>query len=213
MHHLRFGFLPAGNFQTTIRGGGLELVAGMARVGAQRGSGRIHLAAVYIYFLARRNPAHFVQPAVPSDVWRRSGAQLGRAEILYVLFYLRSWRRHYRDRCQIDPRPVRPRNVNVSNDWRFRRDLWRVTGCGGDHAAPAGVGVSLAGDGVHARVCDRDGRDRIFQHDWRDGRRRQPRVPPGRDAGGLHLFAARVVWVQRAELFFGLEEAAAEEEI
>ena len=92
-------------------------------------------------------------------------------------------------------------------------DLWNPSGLCGADAAPAGVGVSAAGNGVHARFCDCDGRDRIFQHDWGNRRRRQPRVPPGRDAGGLHLFAAWIVRVQRAELFFRLEEAAVEEEI
>ena len=46
-----------------------------------------------------------------------------------------------------------------------------VAGGCGDHAAPAGVGFSAAGDGFDARVCDCDGRDRIFRDAW--GRRRQ----------------------------------------
>ena len=44
-------------------------------------------------------------------------------------------------------------------DRRVGRDLRSLAGGGGDHAAPASVGVSAAGDGVHARVCDRDGCD------------------------------------------------------
>ena len=77
----------------------------------------------------------------------------------------------------------------------------------------AGVGVSAAGDGVDADFCGGDGRDRIFRNDWRERRQREPRLPSGRNAGGVHLFAARLVFIWVSEYVFGLAETSAEKEI
>ncbi len=45
-------------------------------------------------------------------------------------------------------------------------------------AAPASLDVSAPRDHLDAPLRDRDGRNRILPHHWRDGRRSQPRLPP-----------------------------------
>ena len=46
-----------------------------------------------------------------------------------------------------------------ADDWSVRRDLRNSSGMCGDDAAPAGVGVSAAGDRVDANFCGGDGSD------------------------------------------------------
>jgi hypothetical protein len=84
---------------------------------------------------------------------------------------------------------------------------------GGGDSSPASVDFPAACDDFDAVVCDRDGRDRILYDDWRDGRRRQPRLPSRRHVSRIYLFAARNAPLQFPQLLLRLEAAQAPQEI
>src|ERR1700691_3987241 len=93
----------------------------------------------------------------------------GILHILFNLLYLamfgadleRAWgrRRYCGYHREAAAGPARPRYRAGAYDRSFGCDLRRAAGCGDDNAAPAGVGIFAGCDGVHARVCDCDGRD------------------------------------------------------
>jgi membrane associated rhomboid family serine protease len=69
----------------------------------------------------------------------------------------------------------------------------------------AGVADSVSGANSHAHLCDGRCGHRIFRHAGAGRRQRQPRHASGRNFGGLHLSAPRIVYVSRAQRLSRLE--------
>src|ERR1700733_11773157 len=214
LHRLHLGFFPANNFGIAISRSRAEILAGVVRFGAVRNRVRVpDLAAVYLHLSSWRRPSHSFQLAVPGDVRRGPGAHLGSAQVLHLFFRVRRGRGNYRHHSKAATGSTWPGYGIGAHDWRFRGNLRRVARGGYRDATPAGVGVSAAGPCVDANFRDRDGRPRIFQYDWFNRRWREPRLSFGRDAGGLHLSATRLLPLQLQKLFYGLGTPAVAQEI
>src|SRR5215469_2019846 len=157
---MRLGVRSAGTFSAAFGPEWRAILGNLVWTGPVCGCVWIpHLAAVYVSVSACGRDAYSVQPSVSGHVWGRSGADVGRAEILCLFFPVRSWRRnHQRDR-ETDYRSTRPRQRFGADDWSVGRDLRNPPGLCGADAAPAGLGVSAAGYGLDAHFCGGDGSD------------------------------------------------------
>src|SRR5215469_4128890 len=164
---MRFSIFAAKAFGAAVSVERREILADVVRTCTLRGGFWLpNLAAVYISVSARRRPAHSFQPSLSCDVRCGPRADLGLAEVLHLLLRMWGRRRNHYDHRETSHRPARSGQRFDTDNWSFRRDLWRPLGNCGRNAPPAGVGVSVTGNGVYARVCGGARRDRIFRDDW-----------------------------------------------
>ena len=192
---MRFSVCAAGAFGAAFWTEWRTILGNVVWAGAVCGCVWIpDLAAVYVPVSACGRAAHSVQSSLSGDVWGRSGADVGRAEILYLFFLcdMGAGIINVIVKLIIDPHGHGQRlspTIGASG-----AIYWNPSGVCGADAAPASVGVSATVDGVDANFCGVMGAIEFFATIGASGDNMSHMCHLG-GCSWVCLFAARLVFV------------------
>src|SRR5579885_3762069 len=162
------------------------------------------LAALHVLVSPRKHLAPAHQYVVSVDVWPRARAGVGPKKVPELLLPVWRGRGSDRNRGEAYADGLGPTAVGCAHGWRLRSDLRHLDRECDFVSGPARLAFSAARGHSHAALRCGHGGDRIFHDAGLRRRQRGARVPSGWNACRLSVFAARLVFLRRAQFGFRL---------